>query len=338
MRLSTYRDLHKALRHVRLLYEATMHSYHVLYETGRAALRDPTARDKKVEFKLGNEVVRRPLKIVTYHARDVYPKLLRSTLLVRIVAAYEAYLVDAVEEISRRSTKPFMNDGRVEFSQEQLLTIDANEGVFSHIVQLTLRRLTNGGLKEIRKFYQSKLGIDIVADGSDFDVVAEIHDRRHLFVHRSGYADAQYERKYRAMGISEGDLISVSEAYLVSAIDALDRSALHIKKNLEDLFPSQPIRRYVRGNLTLPDQPLHLQYVCFRPLSEDGRVGLSDLSLDIGSGRTLQDIVVWASDNGEEIRLLVGGEAQDMKALHTHLQNFRKKGYLRIIESFKIKR
>ena len=57
MRLSTYRDLHKALGRIRLLYEVTMHSYHVLCETGRTELRDATARDNKIEFKLGNQVV-----------------------------------------------------------------------------------------------------------------------------------------------------------------------------------------------------------------------------------------------------------------------------------------
>ena len=338
MRLSTYRDLHKALRRVRLLYEATMHSYHVLYESGRVALRDPSARDNEIEFRLGNEVVRRPLKIVTYHARDVYPELLRSTLLVRVVAAYEAYLVDAIEETSRRSTKPFMNDSRLEFSQEQLLAVDASEGVYRHVVQRTLRRLTSGGLKEIRKFYRRRIGIDVVPNGSDFDAVEEIHDRRHLFVHQSGHADAQYERKYPGLGIVEGDLISVSESYLVNTIEALDRSALHIKASIEDLFPSPPVRRYIRGTLMLPDQPQHLQYVCFQLLSEGGSSGISDLSLDVGSGRTLQDLVVWASDDGGEIRLLVGGDSQDMKALRMHLRDLQKNEHIRIAESFKIKR
>lgn len=338
MRLSAYRDLHKAFRRIRLLYEATMHSYHVLYETGRNALRDPAARDEKVEFRLGNAVVRRPLKIVTYHARDVYPELLRSTLLVRLVAAYEAYLVDAVEEISRRSTKPFMYDRRVEFSQEQLLTIDANEGVYSHLVQRTLRRLTSGGLKEIRNFYQRRLGVDLVTAEPDFNVLAEIHERRHIFVHRSGYADAEYERKHPDSGVAEGKLISVPERYLVDAIEALNASALHIKTNLEALFPTLPVRQYVKGNLTLPDEPEHLQYLCFRPLSEGGMPGFHDLSLDIGNGQTLRDIVVWMSDDGDVIRLMVGGTDQEMKALRMLLRDAEKNDRIRSVDSFKVKR
>lgn len=338
MRLSSYRDFHKAFRRVRLLYEATMHSYHVLYDTGRIELRDPAARDKKIEFKLGDEVVMRPLKIVTYHAKDVYPEILRSTLLIRVVAAYEAYLVDAVEEVSLRSTNPFMSDGRLDFSQEQLLTINSNEGLFSYIVQKTLRSLSSGGLKEIRKFYQGRMGLDLIADESEFNAVAEIHDRRHLFVHKSGYADAQYEHKYPDLGIAEGKLISVPEAYLVNAIKTLDRSALHIKTNLEALFPSPPVRSYMEGNLVLQDQPEHLRYLCFHPLLEEGRDGIDDLSLSIDDDRILKDIVVWKSDDGEEIRLLVGGGSQDMKTLGLHLQQQEKKGHIRNVDSFKVKR
>ena len=338
MRLSAYRNFHKTVQRIRLLYEATMHSYHVLYESGRNALRNPAGKDDKIEFKLGNEVVKRPLKIVTYHARDVYPELLRSTLLVRLVAAYEAFLVEAVDEISRRSSKPFMNDGRVDLSQEQLLTIDAREGVFKYIVQRTIRRLTGGGLKEIRTFYNKSLGIDLVADIPGFGLIEEIHDRRHLFVHRSGYVDAEYARKHSSTGIDEGELLHVPEAYLADAMEALDKSALHVKRSLETLYPSPLVRKYVSGDLSLPDEPKHLQYVCFRPLSKPGTKPFSDLSLKIGRDQSLRNIVVWASNDGDEIRLLVGGTDQEMKAFRTLLKDAEKKGHVQPVESFKVKR
>ncbi|HEY8084429.1 MAG TPA: hypothetical protein VIE69_02360, partial [Methylophilaceae bacterium] len=210
-----------------------MHSYGILYESGREALRNPDRKDEKVEFRLGVDTVRRPLKVVTYHARDVYPELLRSTLLVRLIAAYEAFLIDCVEEISQRTHEPFLSDGRLDFSQEQLLTIDAEEGIFRYIVKKTLRRLTSGGLKEIRKFYQNKLGTDLMPNLGGFIKIEELHDRRHLFVHRLGYADAEYVAKYPSTGIVEDKLLPVSETYLAEAFQNLEASGLHIKKMLE---------------------------------------------------------------------------------------------------------
>ncbi|MCA9461188.1 MAG: hypothetical protein KC590_03570 [Nitrospira sp.] len=338
MRLSAYSSFHKVIQRTRLLYEATIHSYHVFYESGRETLRDPAARELKIEFKLGQEIVKRPLKVVTYHARDVYPELLRSTLLIRLVAAYEAFLVEAVEEVSRRSSKPFMTDSRVDFSQEQLITIDSEEGVFPYIVERTLRRLTSGGLRETRKFYLKGMGFDLVDATASFDAIEEVHDRRHLFVHRSGYTDREYEKKYPESGISGGVMLSVPESYLAGAIIMLDSSALHIKRNLESLFPSPSIRQYVGGDLTFPADPHHLQYISFRPHSEQGRSGFSDLSLDIGKGKSLRSIAAWVSDDGNEIRLLVGGTDTDMKALRLHLRDAVKKGYIGSVKSFKVKR
>jgi hypothetical protein len=338
MRLSAYRDFHKAQQRIRLLYEATMHSYGVLYESGREAMRNSSRRNEKVEFHLGSEIVKRQLKVVTYHARDVYPELLRSTLLVRIVAAYEAFLVDCVEEVSARSREPFLSDGRVDFSQEQLLTIDAQEGIYHHIVKKTLRRLTSGGLKEIRKFYQKSLGIDLTSNPATFGTVEEIHDRRHLFVHRSGYADAEYVAKHGSSGAVEDKLLPVPEAYLVNVLQTLEASGLHIKKALESQYPAPPTRRYVSGDFVLPDQPEHLLYISFPVRNEQGRTGLADLSLSLDGGRTLRNIVAWASDDGQTFRMLVGGDSHSLIALRAALRERERDGSIGPIDSFKVKR
>lgn len=315
-----------------------MHSYAVLYDAGRDAMRDSNRRDEKVEFRLGAQVVKRPLKVVTYHARDVYPELLRSTLLVRAVAAYEAFLVDCVEEVSTRSREPFLSDGRLEFSQEQLLAIDAGEGVFRHIVKRTLRRLTSGGLKEIRKFYQRSLGTDLMPDSAGFANVEEIHDRRHLFVHRSGYADAEYIARHAATGAIEEKLLPVSETYLAEVFQTLERSGLHIKQALEARYPEPPTRRYSSGDFTLPCEPEHLLYISFLTRNEQGRLGFADLSLDLGNGKTLKNIVAWVSDDGQTVRMLIGGESSAVAALHEILRERARAGSIKLSESFKVKR
>lgn len=338
MRLAAHRDLHKALQRARLLYEVTMHSYGVLYETGREALRNPEQKGKTVELRLGAGVVKRPLKVITYQARDVYPELFRSTLLVQIIAAYEAFLIDCVEEISLRTRDPFLNDSRLEFSQEQLLTIDAEECVFRHIVNRTLRRLTSGGLKEIRKFYQRNLETDLIPDSLDFNKVEELHDRRHLFVHRSGYVDAEYVSRHGFPGAVVDKRLQVSEAYLAEALQTLEVSGLHIKKALETRYPEPPRRRYIAGDIRLPEEPEHLLYVSFVTRTAPGRAGFEDLSLELDNGKTLKNIVVWMSDDGFTFRMLIGSDSGSIAKLYNVLRDRSRAGSIKLRDSFKIKR
>ncbi len=122
-RLTSYRNLHKAFQRLRLLYEVTLHSYMGLYDDGRQILRDKDNANSKVDIEVGGVVKSRPLQVITYHARDVYPGLLRSTLLIRMVAVYEAFLVDTVAEISRRDLAPFKDSTMLELSREQLLSM-----------------------------------------------------------------------------------------------------------------------------------------------------------------------------------------------------------------------
>lgn len=338
MRISAYRDFQKSMERLLLLYEATMHSYNLMYETGRQNLRSTSDKQPRIVFKRGSKEVPRLLRVITYHARDVYPELLRSTMLVRLVAAYEAFLVDCVEEVSTRSKRPFYSDGRIDFSQEQLLTIDASEGIYNHIVKRTLRRLTSGGLKEIRKFYQRQLGTDLFADPITMEQIEEIHDRRHLFVHRAGFADAEYVTKHPGPAVAENKLLKVTDEYFLNALTALGGSGLYIKKAVEALFPAPTGRTYVLGNVQLPNTPENLNFIALKIRNENGRSGLSDLSLQLEDGQTLRSITVWLSDEENKIRMLVGTSDILMARLHAVLYSRTKAGSIELMDSFKIKR
>lgn len=319
-----------------MLYEATMHSYSLMYEDGRERLKKE--KEPRIKFKRGDKEVPRLLRVVTYHARDVYPELLRSTMLIRLVAAYEAYLVDCVEEVSRRSKKPFFTDGRVDFSHEQLLTIDGTEGIYRHLVKKTLRKLTSGGLKEIRKFYQKQLGTDLVAEPRLIEPIEEIHDRRHLFVHRAGYADGEYINKHPTIGVAEDSLLKVTDKYFLDALAALGASALYIKKAIEALFPAPNIRSYLSGDVSLPSTPDNLNFISFNLLKPEGGAGIVDLTLALDDESSLKSITVWLSNDGGEVRMLVGGGDRELKKLREELRSRTKIGTIEMSDSFKIKR
>lgn len=291
-----------------------------------------------MDFTLGSTVVSRSLKVVTYHARDVYPMLLRSTLLVRLVAAYEAYLVDTVEEISQRTSKPFLTDSRIEMSQSQFLTIQQSGGVLSFIVSKKLRQLTSGGFDEIRKWYSKDLSIDILADGQSLSDLKEIHDRRHVFVHRSGYADSQYCNTHPGTGVKDGDQIPVDEGYLLAAIATLEKSALHLKRRIEAEFPGAPDRLYSNGTVVLADEPECLQFLCLKPKTTDGWTAFADLEVELPAIGPLKDLLVWMSKDSSELRFLIGAPAKRVAALRRFIQGLVKNGDIELGDGFKIKR
>jgi hypothetical protein len=94
MSLNSFRALNRGLQRIRLLYEVTTHSYTLLYETGKQQLKSSQNPKEGIELRLQGKTITRPLKTLAYHARDVYPQLLRSTLLIRLVAVYEAFLIE----------------------------------------------------------------------------------------------------------------------------------------------------------------------------------------------------------------------------------------------------
>lgn len=338
VRLAAYREFNKSTERLKTLYEATMHSYQVMYDTGRERLKSPDAKNDRVVFKFGETQVERPLRVITGHARDVYPDLLRSTLLVRLVASFEAFLIDIVQELSTRSMKPFSSQSQISISPEQLLNIDQGAGIGPYIVQKTLRNLTSGGLKEIRKFYKKKLNIDLVPNGVPISKIEEIHERRHLFVHRDGYADASYVHNFPAAGVRENEKILVSEEYLVEAIKTLRESALHIKFSAEAVYPAPPRRIYQAGNFVFPQKPSNIQYVSFQPLNAAGRAGFADLTLNLSRNKTLRDIVAWISDDGVTVRMLIAGEDKEIRSLRKAIISAEKRGDLLSVDSFKVKR
>jgi hypothetical protein len=338
MRLDSYRTFYKAARRIRLLYEVTIHSYSVMYENGHKSLKIPGRRDEKVEIQLEHRTVRRPLSILTFHAKDVYPQMLRSTMLVRLVAAFEAYLVDTVEEIALRSDAPFETDKRLELSQRQLLAMARDKSVKSHIVDKTARALTGGGLEEIRKFYQQMLALDISTPSVSYAEIEEIHQRRHLYIHRSGYADRQYVHQYPTAGVKIDELIPVPESYLLGALEALSGTALYIKREVEKKFPEPAAWKYLNGLSSISASSPQLVVVEATVKKSQAALPLLDLTAPLNSNVAISAVVVWVAVKGHQVRWLVGGSPKQVTEFFLVLSGYEASGALDNVDSFKVRR
>jgi hypothetical protein len=176
-----------------------------------------------------------------------------------LVAAYEAFLTDSLRELAERSPSFLKTDQRLDLSQAQLLSLAENQEVEEFIVSKTLRSLSSGGFKDAAKFYK-KMSIDVDAPGVSIKDIEEIHDRRHLYVHRGGTADDQYCSRYPSMGAIKDVRLPVDETYLLTAIKNLEDSARHVRNQLDARFPIQTWT-YEKGAQILTEPLEHL--ICF---------------------------------------------------------------------------
>ena len=323
---------------MRLLYDVTAHSYGLMFEDGRKRLRDPAQRDALVEIALSTQTEKRPLKVLTFHAKDVYPQLLRSTLLIRLVAMFEAFLIDTIEEVAERSDHPLDSDKMVEISQRQLLAIERKQTISSYLIKRTTRQLTSGGFSEIRKFYRSKLGVEVAQANTPSKLIEEIHDRRHLYVHRAGYVDEQYVHKYPSCGFKVDDLAPIDEGYFLAALGLISNAALQVKTQVEAKYPSAPVWSYTTGKRSKLDGTAQLVVVTARIIKGSEISSLIDLSCPIGGSLTASDITVWVSTKARDVRWLLSGSRQDISKFFKILAHHQDQGHIAQLDSFKLNR
>ena len=286
------------------------------------------------EITLDDKKTRKvPLSQLTFHARDVYPELLRSTLLIRLVAAYEALLTDTLREVASYSSEFLNSDEHLDLSQRHLLHLAKSESLMNYILNKTMRSLSSGGFKEIAKFYKRR-SIEVIPAGATLSDLEEIHDRRHLYVHRGGTPDEQYCKKYPSSGAIPEVVIRVDEPYLLNTIRLLSASAKYVQKQIDSKFPASSWA-YANGAQNLSNVLEHVNLFTGRVLSSDP----FDLSIVLPDGTTkLGDLVIWVGRNDSKFKLLIGGNATETTLYSKYMHLVEARGIIAQVVSEKILR
>lgn len=337
MKFDAFETFRRDLTRLRTLYEASSQAYDNLHETGKNTLRKAD-HPHNVEFKVGTKTIKRPWKTVTYHARDVYPKTLRSVILVQAVSIYEVFVVSIMREMITRSRDWLKDDGRINMSHSELLTILANEGIEQHLLERHASGLTRGSLHDKAKFFRSRFQVELAADDVAFAELEEVHDRRNIYVHRMGLPDALYVRKYPAIGAKEGIKVPVTTDYLDTALETLERSARHIVHELNLKFPDAIAPKYTAGaaKLTISAGQLHL--VAVRCRSASAATMMVDSSRLLPDGTALENLLVWMSVVERNVTYLLSGPSGSLKAFFKQIAIDEEAGEISIEQSVRIDR
>jgi hypothetical protein len=147
---------------------------------------------------------------------ELLPRSLRETIFVRLVSALEVFLTDVIREVYAVRRDLLETDSRIELSYRYLGSLHTTSELITFLVNKDCRALTSGGFLKVTKYFKERLGIDIAAARS-FETLKEMHERRHLLVHRLGFTDEQYRHTYGP----HTNRVTVDEAFLVEAIKAL---------------------------------------------------------------------------------------------------------------------
>jgi hypothetical protein len=334
MTLRSHSTFVKALQRIRMLYEVSVHSYDGMYQSGKRQLRGGS--HGFIEIEIAGRKVSRPLKVVTFHSKDVYPQLLRATLLVRLVTAFEVFLVDVIEEVSQRSDAPFETEAQIQLTQRQLLTLNRQRKTLAHVVSKTTRALTSGGLEEIKKFYAKFFDVSINPPTASFIDIQEIHERRHIHVHRAGYADEQYVHRFPFQGAKVDEILAVGEDYLLRAFELLAASARHITATVELKYPEGPGWVRVPGGKTdaAPDEQMLL--VSAFIIERSNASALITMCAPLSGALTLRDVSMWAETRNEEIRWLICARSSLVTSFFKVLAMSSAEGVIRGVEHVKL--
>jgi hypothetical protein len=336
--LSAFKTFNKAIQRIGLLYEFTVHSYQGMYDEGRGRLKQATAKKKneKVAISLEGRKVSRSLKVMTFHAKDVYPPLLRSTLLIRLVATYEAFVIDSIRELAERTDRPFASKQILELPQDHLLQLRREDRLLDYIVNKTTRGLTSGGFKHIQKFYKT-LGIGLVPASSTAEEMEEIHQRRHLYVHRAGQADAAYCRTFPATKALENRTVPVDETYLFRALHVFSASAAQVNKALLAQFPIAEWI-YKSGSQKLDGSQDFVMLISGVATTEAVAQSLYDFKDQFQDGSTFEIVTIWIGIRGREFNWLVGTDNKRVTAFSKLVHHKQEIGLISQVRNSKIRR
>lgn len=235
---TSYNLFKNEIKQLTQLYDYTYHIYQQENKVLGTMLSETKYERKKFSYLTTDNTIAHSLNSLYYYTLNNYPAKLRQLVLVSLITTLEVYFTQVVSEIASRDISPFkIKDERIDYAKNHLLNFSSIEDIENEILAKETRNLTSGGLEVTYKYFKKKFNVDFKELGIDFNKIEEIHERRHLFVHRNGLCDSQYVIKYPEYGFSVGKTIKLEHEYIVESIKLILDFAKKLNDKILHLFP-----------------------------------------------------------------------------------------------------
>lgn len=231
----SYNKFKKNVKDSRQIYDITFHLYQIESAKLGKELENGTEINPTLRTSVGS-IEHSPTSLYQ-RLQGSYPYKLRQLILISTITALEVYLTDVILEIFNRDITPFKVNEPVSFQKNYLLSMSSMNKIHTDLITKDFRNLTSGGLKEIEKYYKKIFEINIRNLGINFQEIEEIHTRRHLFVHRNGIADLEYETKFPNYNYKSGQQIKIEHKYLIDSLNKLSEFTKLVNKEIVKKYP-----------------------------------------------------------------------------------------------------
>lgn len=218
-------------------------------------------RNKKLKFAQETEfglTVGKPSSFsVKKRARTTRRNTILEIIYVRIVSALEVLLVSLIRDIFILTKEPFKKqDIKHQFSQGELLSLDSTTSILNMIINKECRKLSSGGYNDIVKYYKRHFNIDIGSFHPGNRRMEEIHDRRHLLVHKLGRTDKAYRQKYN----TTTTFVFINEEYLREMISDLRLFSTFLNNQLDYRLNNDFIKEITKESLSKKTRVVELSH------------------------------------------------------------------------------
>lgn len=250
----------------------------------------------------------------------VLPKTLRETIFVRLVSALEVFHVDIVRAVYALRRDLLQRESTIELPYSYLATLDTLPELITRLVDRDCRAITSGGFEYATKFYKQRFNIELKSIPA-YGKLKEIHDRRHVLVHRLGYTDDQYRHSYRYTHRR----VSVDQPYLLSSIQFIRSFVQEIVKQTSSLAASSIAAPSSRG---LSDLAVHVK---LQSLEAEAMTSPEFFFLYNEQYYCLRDLIRERSVLGQEVNLSLRGKSNVLRVYLRKIKVLAKQGQLAIV-------
>ena len=234
-RLASLKQFRTSHRRLRRLYYITDYAYELAGKEIENYLSAGRLRARKAVVVRGHRLARSPHELLR-RLPTSYVSVLRQTLFVALIAAFETFLIDTIAEVFRRSKDPFKYERELRFTQEQLLSFTSLDELNDFLIVSECRRLSRSGFSSICDFFKNRMGVLIPYTTDDTNIMGEMYERRHLLVHAAGRIDEKYRSRFDPQG-KFGKILSISHEYLEEAFETTRKAAFEVSQQVRKKWP-----------------------------------------------------------------------------------------------------
>ena len=217
---SSFNKLKDEIKSLNQLYDFTYHLYLQEHQLIKERIVHRNAPEPLIlNTPIGS--INHSLNHLYHYTKKNYPNKLRQLILINLITGLEVFFTDLIREIAKRDIEPFKLEEKTDYSRGHILNFSTVKGLEEDLLNKDVRKLTSGGLDKSQEYFLRRFSIDFKTIGIDFNEIKEIHERRHLVVHRNGKCDLLYAKTYPTFGFKPGDTITLNHEYMIYAFNKI---------------------------------------------------------------------------------------------------------------------